>query len=368
MTTKIDSLQAIMRSRDLPLLAITAGPDLLYLTGLGFHVSERPAILLIPANGQPLLIHPVLEAEKVKNRSTVPLSSFPYGEIKETWWQVVAEAMKAVADDADRIGVISTNIRFLEMDMIHKASPNLHFFAADELFQALRMQKSKQEISSIKKAIEIAEKAFMETLNYIEIGRTEKEIAAQLVLNLYRFGSDTELPFSPIIASGPNSADPHAVPVERVIQEGDLIVIDWGASHNHYISDITRTVSMGKPSDKFTLIAQTVKEANTRARETAKSGLPCSEVDAITRAVINEAGFGEYFTHRTGHGIGMEAHEAPYIAADYAFPLQKGNTFTIEPGIYLPGEGGVRIEDNVVINTSGAETLTSLPRDLFIIE
>jgi len=368
MNTKIDSLQNAMRSKDLPLLAVAAGPDLLYLTGLEFHISERPVILLIPASGQPLLIHPALESEKVKNRSTVPLSSFPYGEIKETWWQVLAEAMKTIPAALNKIGVISTNIRFLEMELLHKAEPALHFLAADDLFQAMRMQKDKREIASIKKAIEIAEKAFMETLDFIEIGRTEKEVAAQLVLNLYRFGSDAELPFSPIVASGPNSADPHAVPVERIIQAGDLIVVDWGASFNHYISDITRTICMGNPSDKFSLIASTVKEANTRAREVAKAELPCNEVDAAARAVINAAGFGDHFTHRTGHGIGMEAHEAPYIAADYPFPLIKGNTFTIEPGIYLPGEGGVRIEDNVVVISSGVETLTSLPRDLFVIE
>ncbi|RJQ42605.1 MAG: aminopeptidase P family protein [Anaerolineaceae bacterium] len=367
MIKKIELLQNAMRARDLSLVAVTAGPDLTYLIGLEFHVSERPVILLIPSSGQSLLIHPELETMKVK-RCAVSLSSFPYGESKSTWWQVCAQALKSIPTKKEKIGVISTHMRYLEMELLHKAEPALHFQAVDELFQMLRMHKDDREITSIRKAIEIAESAFLATLKSIEVGRTEKEIAAKLVMNLFRFGSDPELPFSPIVASGPNAANPHAVPIDRALKSGDLMIIDWGASSDHYISDITRTISMGVPSEKFTQIASTVKDANTRAREFAKAGLPCSQVDATARAVITEAGFGEFFTHRTGHGIGMEAHEAPFIAADYPHPLEIGNTFTIEPGIYLPGEGGVRIEDNMVITESGAETLTTLPRDLFIIK
>jgi len=368
MTSRIESLQNAMRAKAVPLIAVAAGPDLTYLIGLEFHISERPAILLIPDTGQPLLIHPELETVKVKKRCATSLSSFPYGESKNTWSQVLAHALETIPGNKQKIGVISTNIRFLEIELLHKAAPRLHFQSVDELFQGLRMHKDEKEISSIRKAIEIAEKAYQETLKYIEVGRTEREIATKLVMNIFRFGSDPELPFSPIVASGPNSADPHAVPVERIIQAGDLIVIDWGASYEHYISDITRTISMGTPSEKFANIARTVKEANIHARDFAKAGIPCNQVDAAARNVITKAGFGEFFTHRTGHGIGMEAHEAPFIAADYSLPLEIGNTFTIEPGIYFPGEGGVRIEDNVVITETGAETLTTLSRDLFIIE
>jgi Xaa-Pro dipeptidase len=146
-----------------------------------------------------------------------------------------------------------------------------------------------------------------------------------------------------------------------------LIVIDWGAAYNHYISDLTRVVSMGKPTEEFEKIAQIVKQANTAGREFAKAQVFCNDVDATTRTVIHLAGYGEYFTHRTGHGIGMEAHEAPYISSDYHHPLEVGNTFTIEPGIYLPRRGGIRIEDNVLITEEGAETLSTLSRDLFII-
>ncbi|MGV8025184.1 MAG: M24 family metallopeptidase [Anaerolineaceae bacterium] len=364
---KIELLQNFMVKNEIPLVAVTAGPDLRYLTGLDFHVSERPAILLLAAHGQPHLVHPELEALKVKG-CKFSLVSFPYGESKDTWATVCTQALNALPGDKTKIGVISTQMRYLEMELLHKAGPKLHFVSVDDCFQKMRMHKEVGEISSIRKAVEIAERAFLATIRFIEPGRTEKEIASTLVMNLLRSGSDPELPFSPIVASGPNSADPHAIPTERMVVVGDLIVIDWGAACNHYISDITRTISVGSPVADFNQIAKIVIAANTAAREKADEKVLCSDVDAAARAVITSAGYGEYFTHRTGHGIGMEAHEAPYISAEYQVPLEIGNTFTIEPGIYLPGRGGVRIEDNVVITEHGAETLTSLSRDLFIVD
>jgi Xaa-Pro dipeptidase len=364
---KIETVQNFMLDAKIPLVAVTAGPDLRYLTGLDFHISERPAILLLAVQGPPHLIHPELEAVKVKG-CKFPLISFPYGESKETWASVCAQALNALPGDKIKIGVISTQMRYLEMELIHRAGPELRFVTVDKYIQEMRKQKEVGEIASIRKAVEIAERAFLETIRIIEPGRTEKEIAAALVLNLFNSGSDPELPFSPIVASGPNSADPHAVPTERVVEVGDLIVIDWGAACSHYISDITRTISIGSPSAEFEQIARIVSAANTAAREKAGEQVLCSEVDAAARAVITAADYGEYFTHRTGHGIGLEAHEAPYISAEDQYPLKIGNTFTIEPGIYLPGRGGVRIEDNVAITEQGAETLTSLPRELFIID
>jgi len=363
---RIETLQNIMQENQIPLAALTAGPDLVYLTGLEFHVSERPAILLLATTGKPHLVHPELENIKVKG-CKYPIVSFPYGEVKDTWANVCAQALAELPENNKKIGVISTEMRFLEMELLHRANPDLRFVSIDTLLQKMRTRKEIGEVSSIRKAVEIAERAFLETIKTIEPGRTEKEIAGILVSNLLRNGSEPELPFSPIIASGPNSANPHATPTERIVEKGDLIVIDWGATYNHYISDLTRVVSMGKPTEEFEKIAQIVKKANTAGREFAKAQVFCNEVDAATRTVIHMAGYGEYFTHRTGHGIGMEAHEAPFISSDYNHPLEIGNTFTIEPGIYLPRRGGVRIEDNVLITEEGAETLSTLPRDLFII-
>ncbi len=367
MTDRIELIQTKMTEKGLPLIAVPAGADLSYFSGLEFHVSERPAILLIPAVGKPAFIYPDFETTKV-NSCRVPLEPFPYSEDRESWVPVFTRALKSLPADIRKIGVNSTQMRYLEMDLLRQAQAGLHFTASDVLFQSLRTRKDSSEVECIRKAIHIAEEAFRETLPFIKPERTEKEIAGELVINLLRLGSDAELPFSPIVAAGPNSANPHALPSDRKLVEGDLVVIDWGARFDHYISDITRTLSIGQPQEQFSNMAYMVKQANEKARQIAKAGISCNLVDEAARTVISEAGLGEYFTHRTGHGIGMEAHEAPYIASDYTHELEVGNTFTIEPGVYLTGKGGVRIEDNILITTVGAETLTSLPRELTIIE
>jgi Xaa-Pro dipeptidase len=193
---------------------------------------------------------------------------------------------------------------------------------------------------------------------------TEHEAASELTVQLLRAGSDSELPFPPIVASGPNSALPHAVPSERKLQRGDLVVIDWGAAVDGYISDLTRTLAIGPADPELVKVHGIVLDANRAGCAAVRPGVPAAEVDRAARAVIDAAGYGEFFTHRTGHGIGMEAHEPPYIRGDNQEPLIPGMTFTVEPGIYLPGRGGVRIEDNVVVTADGSECLSVLQRDL----
>jgi Xaa-Pro dipeptidase len=166
------------------------------------------------------------------------------------------------------------------------------------------------------------------------------------------------------VSSGPNSANPHAVPSDRKLSPGDLLVIDWGASYQGYFSDITRTFAIGSQDPEYAHIGNIVLDANIAGRESAHPGIPAETVDQAARSVIESAGYGKYFTHRTGHGLGMEGHEDPYIRAGNLLTLEQGMTFTIEPGIYLPGRNGVRIEDDVVITPSGSECLTSLPREV----
>jgi Xaa-Pro aminopeptidase len=175
------------------------------------------------------------------------------------------------------------------------------------------------------------------------------------------------LSFSPIVSGGPNSANPHASPSDRKIQRGDLLVIDWGAMTDGYISDLTRTFAVGKVDPEYEKIHRIVQEANQAGREASKPGVPCANVDKAARFVIDKAGYGRYFTHRTGHGIGMEGHEEPYIRADNHKLLEPGMTYTVEPGIYLPDRNGVRIEDNVLISDTGMDCLSRLPRDIRVV-
>jgi Xaa-Pro dipeptidase len=182
-----------------------------------------------------------------------------------------------------------------------------------------------------------------------------------------RQGSEPNLPFFPIVASGPNSANPHATPTDRKFAAGDLLVIDWGATHKGYLSDITRTFAIGEVTNELIHIYDTVARANEAGRKTAGPGATAESVDAAARQVISGAGYAKFFTHRTGHGLGMESHERPYIRAGNNLPLAPGMTFTVEPGIYLPGRNGVRIEDDLVITEDGAQSLTNFPRQLQIL-
>ncbi len=216
-------------------------------------------------------------------------------------------------------------------------------------------------------AARLAQEALGATLKEIKIGMSERQLANILTIQLLQAGCDPQFPFSPIVAAGENSANPHATPTERPIQPGDLLIIDWGAAYHGYVSDITRTFAIGNLKKEFQRIAEAVLEANAAGRQLARPGIPAQEIDRASRGVIERAGFGSYFTHRTGHGLGMEGHEAPYIREGNTQLLEPGMTFTIEPGIYLPSLGGIRIEDDVLITEDGSESLTNLPREVQVI-
>jgi Xaa-Pro dipeptidase len=229
---------------------------------------------------------------------------------------------------------------------------------------SLRVRKDADEIALMRRAVKVAQDALEAILPSIMVGMTEKEIAAELVVQLLRHGSQSEMPFAPIVSCGPNSANPHASPSDRKLRPGDLLVVDWGAAVDGYISDLTRTFAVGKVDEEYRKIHQIVLEANAAGRAAAKPGVPCANVDIAARMVIEKAGYGQYFTHRTGHGIGLEAHEEPYMRGDNLQLLEPGMAFTVEPGIYLPGRNGVRIEDNVVITEDAAECLSDMPREI----
>jgi Xaa-Pro dipeptidase len=195
---------------------------------------------------------------------------------------------------------------------------------------------------------------------------SEKQVAAMLTQELLTGGADA-IAFGPIVASGPNSASPHAWPTDRPLQNGDLLVIDWGVLIDGYPSDITRTFAVGEIDDELKHIYETVKLANSVGKQTARPGATGQDVDRAARKVIEDAGYGEQFFHRTGHGLGLEGHEVPNMVEGNLEPLLPGNVFTIEPGIYLSGRGGVRIEDDVVVTSDGCRSLTNFSRELITI-
>ena len=308
---------------------------------------------------------PLLEAAKLEG---MDVESFLYGDDPSTWQEVFRQALREMHTEKIKIGVEATHLRFLELEFLRKALPQAEFVEASAVLAGLRMVKDADELHKMRKAAEIAEAALLSTLRTVRVGQSEREIASELLVQLYRHGADQELPFAPIVCSGPNSANPHASPSDRRVEAGDIILFDWGAGFEGYFSDITRCFYLTRINPEMQDIAETVRRANHNAVAGVRAGMTAGAVDAIARREIEEKGFGSYFTHRTGHGLGMEAHEEPYIFAENQVILREGMVFTVEPGIYLTGLGGVRIEDDVVVTAEGFESLSNLPREVMTIE
>ncbi len=356
-------LQHILQSAGFDSLILNPGPSLVYLTGLHFHLSERPVLVFFTPGEVPIIVLPELEQQKLKYLPYA-IQAFPYGEDPDQWVKVFQDAVHAAKLKSTRNGVEPKQLRMLEYRLLADAAPKAKFDSAQESVSSMRMYKDESELSAMRKAVDIAQSALTAVLPQVKIGLTEGEIAAELTLQLFKAGCDPEVPFSPIVSSGPNSANPHAVPSDRKLSSGDLLVIDWGASYQGYFSDITRTFAIGNLDPEYVKISRIVLEANAAGQKAAKPGTTAESVDQAARAVIESAGYGKYFTHRTGHGLGMENHEDPYIRSGNLLALEPGMTFTIEPGIYLPGRNGVRIEDDMAITETGVECLTSLPREV----
>jgi Xaa-Pro dipeptidase len=364
--SRLDKLNASLRTSDLDAVILNPGPTLTHLTGLQFHLMERPVVLLFAKDQAPAIVLPELELQKV---ASLPyeLLVFAYPENPSEWGDAFRNAAQALGLDGKRIGVEPRQLRLLEFRYVRDGAPEADYPDASDVLSGLRLRKDKSEVEAMRRAVKIAQDALEATIPSIRIGMTEKELAAELVMQLLRQGSEPELPFAPIVSGGPNAANPHASPSERRLKAGDLLVVDWGAAHDGYISDLTRTFAVGEVDDEYQKIHRIVQEANAAGRAAAKPGVPCADVDRAARDVIEQAGYGVYFTHRTGHGIGMEGHEEPYMRGDNMQLLEPGMAFTVEPGIYLPDRNGVRIEDNVVITETGAEVLSDMPREIRIV-
>lgn len=364
--SRLDILNTSLRTSDLDAVILNPGPTLTHLTGLRFHLMERPVVLLFAKDQVPAIVLPELELQKV---ASLPyeLNVFAYPENPSEWGSVFRKAAQALGLDGKRIGVEPRQLRLLEFRYVKEGAPEADYPDASDVLSGLRLRKDKSEVEAMRQAVKIAQDALEATIPSFKIEMTEKALAAELVAQLLRHGSDPEMPFAPIVSAGPNAANPHASPSDRKLQAGDLLVVDWGAAYDGYISDLTRTFAVGEVDAEYLKIHKIVQEANAAGRAAAGPGVPCANVDRAARDVIEQAGYGQYFTHRTGHGIGMEGHEEPYMRGDNMQLLEPGMAFTVEPGIYLPNRNGVRIEDNVVITETGADVLSDMPREIRIV-
>ena len=345
-----------MKKEGFDCLAIVPGPNLFYITSVNFHLSERPVVLFIEEDNLTFIL-PELEIQKL---SGLDVKSLTYSDVSGP-----QSAFDTFLKDKnfEKVGVESRLIRHLELNLIDRTHSEIE--DSMFLFANLRTVKSDYEIQMVEKAVEIAENSLNLIAHKLNSGISEKEFASQLVIELLSNGSESELPFSPIVASGANAANPHHFPSDKVIEENELVIVDWGANNKGYFSDITRTFATGKNIDSRLLDAyESVRLANKAAREKSGDGVTAGEVDLAARSIIDQDGFGEYFIHRTGHGLGLEIHEEPNIKQNDDFVLKNGNLFTVEPGIYIPKLGGIRIEDDVLIESGKSRSLTTLSRDL----
>jgi Xaa-Pro dipeptidase len=346
-------------------IALVPGPNMAYLSGIHSHVSERPIVLIYPADDEPAIIIPGLEAMKARAAGIPENRIFAWSD-DEGYTSAFQQACAMLELSDYLLGVEALHMRVLELELLKRYAPGLSTTHAEPILMALRAVKDAEELATMQRAIAIAERAMERLIPQIEIGMTEKQVAALLTQLQLEEGADA-IAFGPIVSTGPNAASPHAVPTERPLQEGDLLVIDWGCLVDGYPSDITRTFAVGNIDAELRHIYETVKLANQQGVAVSRPGATGQDVDRAARQVIEDAGYGEYFFHRTGHGLGVEGHEPPYMMEANTEPLIPGNVFTVEPGIYIAGRAGVRIEDDVVITADGHRSLTTMTRELITV-
>jgi Xaa-Pro aminopeptidase len=342
-------------------LLVAPSPDLRYLIGYEPMPLERPTVLVVDAGGDATLIVPELER---------PLAAAaPAADALELVpWRDDQDPYALIASRIAGGGTIHVGDRMWSSHVLalQRAHPGAAWASAAAVLGAMRARKDAAELDALRRAARAADGALEALLSEPLGGRTERAVAGTLSDLLVEHGHDAA-EFT-IVASGPNAASPHHEPTERRIERGDAVVLDFGGTVDGYYSDTTRTVVAGEPGERLRSVHAVVAEAQRAATDAVRPGVEIERVDHAARAVIDDAGFGERFIHRTGHGIGLELHEPPYAAAGDRTVLEPGMTFSVEPGIYLEGDLGVRIEDIVTVTDDGVESLNTTSRDLVVVE
>ena len=340
-------------------LAIVPGPNFHYLTGLDFHLMERPTVLLLSRTGEVSGIIPALETLKWSG-------SFPHAET--FYWQDSDGYDDAFSAAGQALGQVSVGVeggrmRMFESDALRRHVPDGDIINADHVLARLRMAKDDVEIAAMEKAIFISELVLEETLQGVRAGDTEREVQTRLKACMLSHDVDG-FAFEPIVLAGGNAANPHGTPGTTALQPGDVMLIDFGASVDGYNADITRTVFVGHATDEHAAIYETVLSANARGRAIAGPDVTCHDLDVAVTDVLRESPFEDLIVHKTGHGLGLDVHEAPQVMVGNDQPLIPGAVITIEPGLYRAGDIGVRIEDDVLITEDGSRSLTEFGRGL----
>jgi Xaa-Pro aminopeptidase len=342
-------------------LLVTPGPDLAYFTGYQpVAITERITMLVLRQAREPAMIVPVLERPDAEHATGAAALSL-------TDWADGNDPYAATAELLDPNGsyAISDSAWAMHLLGLQAALPSARYTSMTATLPMLRAVKDRDELARLAAAGAAADAAFEQITSVRFAGRHESEIGADLA-RLLREHGHSSVDFT-VVGSGPNGANPHHILSERVIAAGDMVVLDFGGIMAGYGSDTTRTVHVGEPTDEERQVFEIVRRAQQAAFEVVRPGVTCQDVDRAARTVISDAGYGEYFIHRTGHGIGLTTHEPPYMVEGETRELVPGMCFSIEPGIYLPGRFGVRIEDIVTVTEDGGRRLNNTSRDLHIV-
>jgi Xaa-Pro aminopeptidase len=354
---------AAAESRGIDALLITPSPDYAYLLGYQAPAMERLTCLVIRAAADPFLLVPRLEE---------PLARHELGDLADSLdlyaWDETDDPFRLVRSllvGALRVALQDQMWARFALRLRASLDP-AEVVEAGPAMASLRRIKTADEVERLRLAATAADEALLAITSERLSGRSEAEVSRRIKELMLASGHETA-EFA-IVASGPNAASPHHTPGERTIGAGDAVVFDIGGVRAGYCSDTTRTAFVGEPPAEFAALYAVLRDAQRSACEAVQPGVAASEIDAVARGVIGEAGYGEAFIHRTGHGIGMEVHEEPYLVASNHEALQPGNAFSVEPGIYLAGEWGARIEDILVCTETGAERLNATSTELFLVE
>lgn len=357
-------LTAIMERDKLDAVALVPGVNFKRILGRDFHQMERPLMVVVPLSGKPVAVVPNLEMASF-DKLGLDAAVFDWRD-EEGFENAFARAGIELGQ-VKRIGVEGQRMRVFDYLALQRNFKVSEIVDAHNTISEIRALKSKAEVATIKRAIELSEKALEATLGQIRLGMTEREIEMILRRELFAHGAEA-LAFDPIVAAGDNSAQPHAsARADYTIKKGDALLFDFGGSVEGFSADITRTFFIQEASERDTAFYHTVLAANQAGRDASGPDISAHDVDDAVQRVLEASNFAEFRRHKTGHGLGLDVHEAPQIMRGNHAKLAPGMVFTIEPGLYELGKIGVRIEDDVVVSDDGIEVLTSFPRDLRIL-
>lgn len=360
--TPIDTFKAYMTNQDLSLVYIDNPDTIAYLTGFHSTPHERVLALLITPDSTQLLV-PKLEETEARS---YPLVDKVTGyKDEENPWTILKDMIK----DDGSFSSIGIESNYLVVDRYHELMvlfPESSFVSITSHLQNMKVIKTSEEIITMKEAGRLADEALRVGMDALSTGISEQEVVAAIEYEMKKLGVK-EMSFDTMVLFGDHAASPHGTPGDRQLQAGELVLFDLGVVYDGYTSDVTRTVSYGEPSTEIRKLYSIVLDAQEKAQAAVKPGITAGELDNAARQLITESGYGDYFTHRLGHGLGRSVHEYPNIAPGVTIPLKTGMCFSIEPGIYIEGTAGIRIEDCLVVTEQGADPFTQTTKELIIL-